>query len=149
MFILVIMLGVITSCIAEQTPGKDPKISSDGFDWEKSGSMDLLGVLKDKGDESCPTYVIHGVSDAWVKESDVSSLISLLASDEPCANVCRAISSFMDCNTSTVGREAAFIIEGFRRGEYPPDLNSGRAHLNKDDIKTWWQSYLNKREHER
>lgn len=149
MAILVIMLGVITSCIADQTIVKAPQISSDGFDWDKSGPLELLGILKDKGHGACPTYVIHGVDNAWVTENDVPQLISLLDSDEPCANVCRTISSFRDCNTSTVGREAAFIIEGFRRGEYPPDLNSGRAYLDKEDIKIWWQNYLNEREHEK
>jgi hypothetical protein len=143
MALLVMMLGVITSCITGERIVKDPKISSDDFDWEQSGPMELLGVLKAKGHGACPTYVIHGVADAWVTENHVSELISLLGSAEPCANVCRTISSFRDCNTSSVGREAAFLIEGFRRGEYPPDLNSGRAHFDKDEIISWWQNDQN------
>lgn len=142
------LLGVISSCIAGQATQHEPRISSDEFDWQTSGPIEFLSLLKGKSHDPCPTYVIHGVTGKWVKEEDIPELIVLLGSDEPCANVCRTISSYMDCNTSTVGKEAAFIIEGFRRGEYPPDLNSGRARLTNDDIMLWWQDYSNNRGHE-
>jgi len=146
--IILMLLGIISSCIAEQATQNEPRITSDGFDWQTSNPMEFLSLLKNKSHDPCPTYVIHGVTGDWVKEEHLAELISLLGSDQPCANVCRTISSFMDCSISTVGQEAAFIVEGFRRCEYPPDLNSGRARLDKDEIFTWWQDYQNKRGHE-
>lgn len=139
------MLGLITSCTPYQESANETEISSDGFEWQSSGPLELLSLLKDKGQGSCPTYIIHGVTDDWVKEEHLGGLISLLGSDEPCANVCRTISSFMDCNASTVGKEAAFLIEGFRRGEYPPSLNSGRSYLYEDEILSWWHDHTTER----
>jgi len=139
--LFITILGLITSCTLYHESGKGPEISSDGFEWQTSGPLELLSLLKDKGHGVCPTYMVHGVTGGWVKEEHLAGLISLLGSDEPCANVCRTISSFRDCNTSTVGKEAAYLIEGFRRGEYPPDLNSGRARFNNDEIRRWWQDY--------
>ena len=39
---------------------------------------------------------------------------------------------------STVGREAAFLIDGYRQRKYPPELSSDRAP-DPGEIRRWWQ----------
>ena len=48
-------------------------------------------------------------------------IVDLLDSTEPCASVSMSISSLHLESGSTVGQEAAFLIEGFRTGYYPPN----------------------------
>jgi hypothetical protein len=63
-----------------------------------------------------------------------------LDSREPCAPVVSVKSSFIP-DWSTVGDEAAFMILGFRKGWYPPDLHSGGIGPDvKDEIRSWWAS---------
>ena len=64
--------------------------------------------------------------------------IKLLDSSEPCANVQNPLSSYIDPERSTVGNEAAYLIEGFRHDRYPPRLNSTRPPCDIEEIKKWW-----------
>jgi hypothetical protein len=95
--------------------------------------------------ELYPTFAFYSVSNApsdWIRESDIPKLISLLDSKEKCANVSAYHSSYLDPKPSTVGREAAFLIKGFREGKYPPDLNSSMAEIYIEEIKLWGKLYL-------
>ncbi len=74
----------------------------------------------------------------YVKESDLPFLVRLLDSEEPCAHVVSAESSILPTGPSTVGHEAAYLIEGFWRRCYPTRLSS---HMYKPDIagiKSWY-----------
>ena len=62
----------------------------------------------------------------FVKESDLPYLVSLLDSKEPCKFVDMALSSIYYSGKSTVGHEAAYLIEGFWKRYYPTDLTSQR-----------------------
>ena len=74
----------------------------------------------------------------WVQEKDLPRLILLLDSPVPCASVMSTRSSFWP-GVSTVGEQAAFMILGFRKGWYPPDLHSGRMPSDvKAEIRAWW-----------
>ncbi|WP_300673980.1 hypothetical protein [Desulfoluna sp.] len=132
--LLFAVVCLMSSCAAQVTAPRD---SDTDFVW-KAGSLATLDVLKAKKDEPCPTVGLDGIPDAWVTEADLPQLMALLDSTDPCANVFSLYSSFRDCRASTVGHEAAFIIEGFRKGRYPPELNSGQADLNIEEIKIWW-----------
>ncbi len=77
----------------------------------------------------------------WIREADIPKLLPLLDSTDSCANVSTVFSSYYDQNKSTVAREAAFLIMGFRCNVYPPMLNSRSLVWPKDSILQWWKRY--------
>ncbi len=107
-----------------------------GFDYVSQGPLELLALLKTRGS---PYWVSPIMPFGWVKERDLPALIDLLDSPEPCANVQSMLSSFIDISRSTIGNEAAYLIEGFRRDWYPPRLNSTRPFCDIEEIKQWWE----------
>ncbi|WP_019613485.1 hypothetical protein [Psychromonas ossibalaenae] len=112
---------------------------SDSFDWQKKTPADFLELLRSRGPEAY--YTVRGEHKNWIKYSDITKLIELLDSTVPCAAVARSISSYIDFNGSTIGDEAAFLIIGFQKGHYPPDLNSTRPKITASDkhrLKEWW-----------
>jgi hypothetical protein len=66
---------------------------------------------------------VRGIHYGWIRADDIPSLIEALDSKEPCRPVVMSISSYIP-QTSTVGNEARFLIDGFRSGRYPPELAS-------------------------
>ena len=108
-----------------------------GFDLRGTDPLKLLEILKrDVGFDS--VLSIGEPVENWVREKDLPQLIFLLDSPELCAPVANIRSSFIP-DRSTVGEQAAFLIQGFRAGIYPPDLHSGRmAPGVKDEIRAWW-----------
>ncbi|MBU8869790.1 MAG: hypothetical protein KOO60_02835 [Gemmatimonadales bacterium] len=106
------------------------------FDYVAEGPLELLELLKTW---SSPNWTAPIIPFGWVKESDLPALMGLLDSTEPCANVQNPISSFIDSTQSTVGNEAAYLIEGFRNDRYPPRLNSTRPFCDIGETKQWWE----------
>jgi hypothetical protein len=76
----------------------------------------------------------------WLNDEDISKLGKLLNDNTKCAGVALAISSDSGHAGSTIGVEAAYILLGHIRGEYPPKLNSwdDTAETFKV-VKTWLQ----------
>ncbi len=134
------------------------------FEWGKKSPLEFIALLKQTTNapwcftvnESLPPCKDGTFSDCsfktcqyttidshknWVSVQDIPALIRLLDSQTSCASVALAISSFISIGTSTVGHEAAFLIEGFRRGQYPPELNSSRWEADKKEILAWWNKY--------
>jgi hypothetical protein len=75
----------------------------------------------------------------WITEQDVPGLLARLDSAEPCLPVVRSESSYLPA-TSTVGAEAAFLLNGFIRDEYPPALYSSSPGLkSKEELVEWWK----------
>ena len=104
------------------TPSLPPEIN-DISDLGKMTPVDFLNVLK----EMQPTeeYIFREPIKNWISKKDLPSLLSLTNSEEPCASVALMSSSYYDTrNHSTVGQEAVFMLEGYRKGTYPPGLNS-------------------------
>jgi len=108
--------------------------------WEKGSPVEFLTFLKTVGlytvwDDNSPPP-------DWIKPRHIPELIALLDSEEPCGAVAMSISSSLPTGPSSVGREAAFLIEGFRRGNYPPELNSWQfVPKSKAEIVNWWKEY--------
>lgn len=97
----------------------------------------LLDTLRTSGDR----HVVQGFRLQFVKESDLPQLIGLLDSKEPCAFLDLAVSSIYYPGRSTVGHEAAYLVEGFWKGYYPTDLTSQRFKPNMEAIKAWHRSW--------
>jgi hypothetical protein len=96
-------------------------------------------------DEVCSlragVYVVEDSVRGWVQPSDVSELMELIDSDRPCSSVALVVSSRLRWEGSTMGDEAAFLIEGFRQGTYPPGLTSEPlSDADRAALKDWWNA---------
>lgn len=81
---------------------------------------------------------VPSVRECWVQRDDVSYLVSRLSSVERVPRVVLPLASSIR-GPSTEREEAAFLIEGFRRGKYPPALRSEALSKEKElEIRKWW-----------
>ncbi len=104
-------------------------------DLQSSGAAALLEhlQLRKKG-----VYTVDRPIDDWVVASDVDYLIDLVDSKKACMSVALSYSSTVRAK-STVGDEAAFLVEGFKAGRYPPGLSSRKySRQEKEALKKWW-----------
>lgn len=123
-------------------PESTPSEYGDTFDWQNKSPVDFLNMLKKLNKRE--NYIVHGIHKNWIKKSDIPHLMDLLNSSELCASVAMSQSSYIELGGSTVGAEAAFLIIGFQKGEYPPGLNSTRPKLTqkeKNNLKQWWSRF--------
>lgn len=108
-------------------------IQMTGFDADL-GPIALLQFLKERrGAWTAPLFPKE-----WIKEADLPVLVGLLHSTEPCAGVINMLSSEIDSTASTVGNEAAYLLEGYISSRYPPRLISTRPRCDVRDIELWW-----------
>lgn len=105
----------------------------------------LIDALK-RGGES---YTVHGIHLDFVKETDLPYLVGLLDSQEPCAFVHSVVSSIHYPGRSTVRHEAAYLIEGFWKRYYPPDLTSQQFKPDVLQIRIWYNTYSGLKNSER
>ena len=99
----------------------------------------LIEILKGAGER----YTIADIRVDYVKEPDVPYLVSLLDSKEPCSSVDMSISSISYPGKSTVGHEAAYLIEGFWKRHYPTALSSQQYKPDIEAIRHWYQMWSN------
>ncbi|MCB1634964.1 MAG: hypothetical protein KDI51_10275 [Xanthomonadales bacterium] len=84
-------------------------------------------------------YTIEAPLRGWVQRDDVAELINLIDSTQPCSGVVLAVSSRLRVH-STLGDEAAFLVEGYRQGRYPPGLTSvGMDDGDRAALREWWR----------
>ena len=81
----------------------------------------------------------------YVKDSDIPHLVGLLDSKEPCAHVVLSDSSILPPGRSTVGHEAAYLIEGFWKRYYPTQLVSSQYAPDIEGMKHWYAMWSNMR----
>ena len=100
-----------------------PPIINGIADLGKMTPVEFLSVLK-QGQPTVECIFREPIKN-WISKKDLPGLLALTGSTEPCPSVALMSSSYYDSrNHSTVGQEAAFMLEGYRKGEYPPELNS-------------------------
>lgn len=102
--------------------------------------MDFLEDLSTHPDH---VVMVLDVPDNWISMEDAELLMQMLDSDDPAAPVISPLSSFWpDNQTSTVGNEALFLLNGYRTGLYPPNICSlCDTGFNKSEMRDWWSSY--------
>lgn len=91
------------------------------FDLKDTNPLALLDLLQ-RGKEQ-KMFTVPAPVATWVKKEHLPALIKLLDSKEECMSVALEASSTIRMG-STVGDEAAFLIAGYRAGQYPPALSS-------------------------
>ena len=132
-------LAGCSSCSSVSSP-KSPAysvVSTQEVDWGSKRPIELIEELKQHPKS---IYTIWFVPKEWILEQDLPGLITLLDSETPCASTVSADSSTLPPPGSTVGHEAAFLIQGFREGRYPAELNSSRFTPDKTEIRNWWNT---------
>jgi TonB family protein len=103
---------------------------TDIFDWQNSTPLDFLKYLESHR-KPIPIYTVVGVHKNWIKAEDIPALIKLFDAKQPCAHVVSVLSSYLPPKSSTVGNEAAYLVDGFFKGQYPPGLYSHKIDKKK------------------
>ncbi len=132
---------------ATQFPGTGPGPSE--MNWTTESPKEFLDRLASR--ESELITVSEQPHEGWLSRDDVEELLPYIFSEEPATGVNSSLSSNLPMErtedgsfaiaTSTVGREASFLIDGFRLGKYPPTLCS-QSYYDHDPeaLEAWWQS---------
>ena len=111
------------------------------FDFKASNPEEFIEFLKDHI-HPLGFYTINDdvQIDNWIKEEHIPKLMELVDSKESCLHVVSTYSSTLPFKLSTVGNEAIFLIQGFRKNRYPPRPTSMNISLSeKEEILKWWQ----------
>jgi hypothetical protein len=124
-------------CLLEN--GELQFIRADSCYFRTHTAMDFLTDLRMHPHQ--PVMVLE-VPDGWITLHDAELLMQEIDSDEPAAPVVLPISSYWPFNeTSTVGNEALFLLEGYRTGKYPPALCSLYYFKpNRIEVRSWWNT---------
>ena len=127
---------------ARATPSAQYETQLGYFDCDAYSPLDFLQYLQLKQQE-LPDGAIGSVAifpgPSWIKEEHLTSLADSLDSRALCIHVASIAASTIPRQPSTVGQEAAFLMEGFRQGKYPPALVSDSVDIA--DVRTWWNEY--------
>jgi hypothetical protein len=115
----------------------DPGKYGDDFKWQSKGPIEFLEHLKLL---EFP-YDVHGFHYGWIRAADIPELVSRLDSKVECAPVMSTLSSHIPTVPSSEGHEAAFLIEGFRKGRYPPDLASTHFSWCESELRNWYTEW--------
>jgi hypothetical protein len=95
--------------------------------------------------ERSPTdrYLFREPIQHWITQKDLPGLLALADSQEPCASVGLASSSTNNPPGSTMGQEALFLLDGYRKGQYPPAPNSGGYdEARAKELKDWTRNQI-------
>jgi len=136
LLLFILTYGCTQSQVAVPPASYETIIGSPSY-YETHNPIDLLDSLRRLPHSVC----LVAPANDWVKEYHIPVLIGLLDCNDSCANVTAIYSSFTDYHKSTIGHEAAFLILGFRRGKYPPIMNSTHMMWSKQEILQWWKEY--------
>ncbi|MBT8506963.1 hypothetical protein AZH53_00775 [Methanomicrobiaceae archaeon CYW5] len=129
------------ACSFEHLTGRtDTHLSmGDSCYFETHTPVEFLNDLRMHPNE--PVMVLD-VPEGWITHEDAELLMHEIDSEEPAAPVVSPISSYCPENqTSTVGNEALFLLEGYRAGKYPPALCSlYYFNPNRTGMALWWNT---------
>jgi hypothetical protein len=153
--ITVLIAATLPAAHADTAPPKTqeqevtlPKAGSFGreaADWKKE-PFEFLALLIRQHEQGVVSVIVGDAPKSWIKKEHIGLLILLLDSKEPCASVYPGRSSEIfpgrnGVKTSTVGQEAAYLIESYRHiGTFPKSGTDVSCHLQFDinEIKSWW-----------
>ena len=108
-------------------------------EWWAAGASALVEILRHHPRR---VYLIDmGSRRGFVSAGDLPRLISLLDSADACAVVLQPPSAHLPTRASTVGHEAALLVEGFRQGRYPIVPASDLRHVDLQALRGWWDGW--------
>ena len=122
----------------QDSSAQEARLYGDTFAWQEEGPLEFLALLRQRAKEGSWVYTVHGIHVGWLRDSDLKLLMEAVESEEPCAHVVMTVSSYLPPGPSSVGEEALFLLHGYRKGRYPPELHSDR-HPKKEEMLEWWR----------
>jgi hypothetical protein len=131
----------LPSVISAEVTGRNYVLQDQDIDWSKVSPIEFLELLQEQ-DRLGPIPIFSVWSEppsGWIKEAHVEVLLRLVNSKKPAAHVVKAISSHLPTKNSTVGVQAMYLIEGFRKGHYPTLLSSEDFKGNPSEYRKWWR----------
>jgi hypothetical protein len=114
------------------------------FDWAHKGPVEFLAYLIRQEDRGVKNVSVSDAPSGWIGRQHLDVLVGLMDSDEPCASVgsrrSSSIPTAKDLSASTVGHEAAYLIEGYRHGLFPKYAANCSANVpvDKAELRRWW-----------
>ena len=144
-FALICSLGLVAVCglALAQERGNDtsePTINvlQNPPEFDSLDPIQFLNMLKARRDK--PGWMtIHAPVYGWVRSEHIPRLIPLLNSTERCRPVVMADASVLP-ETSTIGKEAAMMIAGYRDGRYPSVMTANDKRIGTPaELMAWWQ----------
>ena len=119
-------------------------ISSDHFSavtvqqrafWNTTTPLQLLKQLEN---QDSVFLTVDGTCFNFVRDEDVPELMALIDSPKPCASLVSSISSQLPSNRSSVGEQAAYLIECYRDRMCPLELTSEGRNTDREALKRWY-----------
>lgn len=106
-------------------------------EWARGGPQAWLATLRQHPDTAF--YVAHA-PEGWIVQTDIAPLMAAMNSTQPAAVVCYLASAHAVpvSTVSTVGHEAAILVEAFRRERAYPGSCSDLAAIDPAEIRRWW-----------
>jgi hypothetical protein len=121
---------------------KQVEITELNVNWASTSPMEFLYLL-----ENHPAPVLHlGLPSpkGWLKHEHIDELVRVIDSEQPTAILCWVISPHIPPAKakSTLGSEAAIMVECFRSGSQYPRTCSNLAVVDKEVLKQWWRDQV-------
>jgi hypothetical protein len=119
------------------------EFSVDGA-WQDSvrwANMDPITFLDFLRQNSGHVIRACGAPKNWIKKEHIPELISLIDSQEPAPVVCYVASAHIPAREfrSTIGNEAAIMVDSFRQGWGYPTSCSDLKNINVDELRRWYR----------
>ena len=118
-------------------------LSGGHYSWENVDPPQYLSILRE--DPSRVIWAWHPPK-GWVRKEHVEKLFSYVESTEPASAVCDVRSPHVPSKgfRSTVGQEAARLIERGYKEEFYPGSCSDLGRIDVTKLKEWWNQVIKK-----
>ena len=106
-------------------------------EWSRGGSLKWLETLRENPHT---VFYVNDAAENWIREADLEVLMAQIGSKVPAGTVCYFASAHGIPNDfqSTVGHEAAIVVDTFRRkGRYPGNC-SDLTVADPKALRQWW-----------
>lgn len=120
-------------------------------DYLKKEPFEFIAFLIREHEQGVVVVHLDDAPRSWIKKEHIGRLVLLLDSKDPCASVYPLRSSAIPpkdrFKPSTVGHEAAYLIDSYRNGGLYPGSNldtSTDLTFDRDEIKRWWAGVQNR-----
>lgn len=140
-YILIISILLFSPGWCVAMPDKS-SIAPECCDYSALDPIQFLDLLTEKYSSGVKVFRVKLPPKDWVKQKHLSDLIDRLTDKTSCSAVSMPHSSHIARNASTVGREAAYLIEFHRTGTYSSGLKEA-FDLDEKELEMWYKNKHN------
>lgn len=145
---LIIILTILSSCNYINTI--QPKNNDEKFtfelintDYSKFTPIEALdSVAKGNNYQEFNNIAFFNISPKnWITKLDVQKLMTYINDTTQCGIMYNAsLSHFYSWERSMKGKQALYLIEGYRYNKFPPSLTSYDRNYDVNEYEIWWDS---------